>query len=121
MLERLPQLAKPEARREFLTRAVQAAEQSGFTADDVASVSDHRMLHLLHRLMDAETKLAARDAAGKSVKQSLANVPPKALKPGVSSTPEQQRGDRSKKAKAEWMKGPRHMQSIRRLIESGAL
>lgn len=121
MVERLPQLAKPEARREFLTRAVQAVESSGFTADDVSGITDHRMLHLIHRLVTAETKLAAMDKAGASAKTKLAAVPPRVLKPGVSTPPEQQRSDRAKKAKQDFMRGDRSMQSVRRLLDSGAL
>lgn len=121
MVEKLPELAKEEARSAFLNRAVQAVSDIGFSAEDVASVTDHRMLLLLHKLVAAQTRLAAIDKAGASTKARLANVPPKALKPGVATTPEQQRSDRTKKAKAEFLRGPRDMQSVRRLIDAGLL
>jgi hypothetical protein len=108
MVQVLPELAKPEARRAFLDAASQAAAASGFTAEDVAGVGDHRMLHLLHRLVTLEKREAARTGAAQSVKTKLANVPPKVNRPGAA-TQDQGRGERHARAKERFMRSSKTM------------
>jgi len=116
VIELIPELAKPEGRKSFLSAAVQAATASGFTEQEVAEVSDHRMLHLLHRLVKAERALSAREQAGKSVKAKLANVPPKTLKPGASSQGQAGKSERIARAKAEFAKSSRSMRDVQRYL-----
>lgn len=115
MVSVMPALAKPETREKFLLSAVDAASKSGFSREDVAAVSDHRMLHLLGRLIDAETRLAALDRAGTSVSAKLKNVPPKAVKAGVASS-DQGRGDKARRAKADFLRSGRTMKDVQRYL-----
>lgn len=115
MVAVMPALAKPETRERFLLSAVDAASKSGFSREDVAAVSDHRMLHLLGRLIDAETRLAALDKAGTSVSAKLKNVPPKPVKAGVASS-DQGRGDKARKAKADFLRSGRTMKDVQRYL-----
>ena len=85
MLRVMPAMANPENRKSFITAAVQVAARSGFTVEDVASVGDHRMLHLIARLVDAEQKVASHSRAVDTVNSKLTNTPPKVLKPGATS------------------------------------
>lgn len=84
LLRVMPAMASPESRKAFMTAAVHVASGSGFSAEDVASVGDHRMLHLIARLVDAERKVSAQAKAGETVKSKLTNTPPKVLKPGAT-------------------------------------
>ena len=115
MLRVLPALSSPEARQRFSEQAVAVAGGSGFSPDDVAAVSDHRMLHLLARLMYAESQLQAFNKAGSSVKTRLANVPPKAVRGGNASS-DQGKGARTQKASQEFMSSKRSLADVKRFL-----
>ena len=117
LVRALPALAQPENRRAFMQEAVQIAARSGFTPQDVAAVGDHRMLHLLGRLMFLERAFAQRGAAETSVRQKLANVPPKALRPGNSS-PDAGKGQKRADARKAFMQSRRTMQDMKRYISA---
>jgi hypothetical protein len=113
----LPQLADPAKRTAFLESAVQAASASGFTPEDVASVTDHRMLHLLDRLVKAERRLSALDGASKSVKSKLADVAPKPLRAGNAGTQSQGQMNKASRAREMFMKSGRTMKDVQRYLE----
>lgn len=114
----LPQLADPAKRTAFLESAVQAASASGFTPEDVASVTDHRMLHLLDRLVKAERRLSAVDGASKSVKSKLADVAPKPLRAGNAGTQSQGQMNKASRARETFMKSGRSMKDVQRYLET---
>jgi hypothetical protein len=114
----LPQLADPTKRTAFLESAVQAASASGFTPEDVAGVTDHRMLHLLDRLVKAERRLSALDGASKSVKSKLADVAPKPLRAGNAGTQSQGQMNKAANAHAQFMKSGRSMKDVKRYLEA---
>lgn len=114
----LPQLADPAKRTAFLESAVQAASASGFTPEDVASVTDHRMLHLLDRLVKAERRLSALDGASKSVKSKLADVAPKPLRAGNAGTQSQGQMNKAARAREQFMKSGRTMKDAKRYLEA---
>lgn len=117
MISVMPALAKPEARDKFLASAVEAAAKSGFSREDVQSVADHRMLHLLGRLIDAEARLAAQERAGSSVSAKLKNVPPKVAKAGAASN-DNGHGDRARKAKAQFLRSGRTLADVKRYLSA---
>lgn len=117
MISVMPALAKPEARDKFLASAVEAAAKSGFSREDVQSVADHRMLHLLGRLIDAEARLAAQERAGASVSAKLKNVPPKVAKAGAASN-DNGHGDRARKAKAQFLRSGRSLADVKRYLSA---
>ncbi len=114
----LPHLADPAKRTAFLESAVKSASQSGFTPEDVAGVTDHRMLHLLHRLVLAETRLAAFEGASGSVKAKLANVPPKVMKAGTASTQSEGQTNKHARAKEAFLRSGRTLKDMRRYIDA---
>lgn len=117
MISVMPALAKPEARDKFLASAVEAAAKSGFSREDVQSVADHRMLHLLGRLIDAEARLAAQERAGSSVSAKLKNVPPKVAKAGAASN-DNGHGDRARKAKSQFLRSGRTLADVKRYLSA---
>lgn len=117
MVRVLPKLASPEARQAFMGKAVRAAQASGFSPEDVAQVGDHRMLHLLDRLITAESQLAAANRAGGSVRTRLANVPPKVARGGNASA-DQGKGQKAQKAQQEFMSSKRSLADVRRFLQS---
>lgn len=110
----LPSMADQHARRAFMNQAAQTAAASGFTLEDVAGVGDHRMLHLLHRLVTLERAAAARAAAAGSVKTKLANVPPKVNKAGAVSN--EGTGLKRSKAKQQFLKSGRTIKDAMRAL-----
>lgn len=114
----LPQLADPTKRTAFLESAVQAASVSGFTPEDVAGVTDHRMLHLLDRLVQAERRLAALDGTSRSIKSKLADVAPKPLRAGNAGTQSQGQTNKAARAREQFMKSGRSMKDVKRYLES---
>jgi len=114
----LPQLADPAKRTAFLESAVQAASVSGFTPEDVAGVTDHRMLHLLDRLVQAERRLAALDGTSRSIKSKLADVAPKTLRAGNAGTQSQGQTNKAARAREQFMKSGRSMKDVKRYLES---
>ena len=116
MIRVLPELAEPKARQDFMAKAVRVAEASGFTQQDVSAVGDHRMLHLLNRLIKAEAQLSAMNKAGKSVKSKLANVPPKVAR-GGNASPDNGKGASIQRAKQEFFNSKRSLADVRRYLD----
>lgn len=79
LAEKFPMIAQPEGRTKFFEGAVTAAQQLGFSMDDLSAVNDHRMFALAHWANVGMQAAKARETA----KAKVANVPPVApRKPG---------------------------------------
>lgn len=117
MVRLMPPLADPGNRKIFLEEAARAAEISGFSAEEVGAIDDHRMLHLMARLVMLERREAARSQASGSVKQKLANVPPKLGKPG-SANPDAGRSAKAARAKSEFMKSSKTLRDVQRYLRA---
>lgn len=115
-IEKLPEMAKPEKRKAFLDAAIRTAEASGFAPEDVAGVADHRMLHLLNRLVVAERKVAAYEKASGDVRSKLDAVPPRVLRSGTQPDPNSVRSERKTKAKQAFLRSGKTMADVRRYL-----
>lgn len=113
----LPDLADPAKKRAFTEAAIKAASESGFQPEEVVGIADHRMVHLLHRLVTLEKREAARSAAAGSVKTKLANVPPKVNRPGNATTDNGKAQARAR-AKAAFMKSNRSLKDARAYLSA---
>jgi hypothetical protein len=79
LAEKFPMAATPEGRQKFFASAAEAAQQAGFSMDDLQGVSDHRLFVLAHWANEGLKAAKARETA----KAKVANVPPAApRKPG---------------------------------------
>lgn len=79
LAEKIPTVATPEGRRKFMESAAEAAQNAGFSMDDLQGVSDHRLFVLAHWANEGLKAAKARETA----KAKVANVPPAApRKPG---------------------------------------
>ena len=72
LAERFPVVATPDGRKKFFESAATAAQELGFSMDELSGVSDHRMFALAHWANEGMTAARAREAA----KAKVANVPP---------------------------------------------
>jgi len=70
--EAFPQTTSPEGRKKFFENTTSAARELGFTDEELAGVTDHRLFKLAHY---ARIGLAAEAAKAKAAKK-VANVPP---------------------------------------------
>lgn len=107
----IPEIADPAKRAQLTQRFSGVIEKYGYSAQDLANVADHRVLLMLRDL----EKYHGRQQAAGSVKEKLANVPPKVQKPGVAT----QDGGRSAKAaqaKQQFMKSGRSMRDVARYL-----
>lgn len=111
LIRHLPELKSPQKRAEFARAAVEVGQRYGYSAEEVASVMDHRAVRMLADL----AKLQARTAVEKTVKTKLANVPPKSAKPGVA-TQDGGKGARALDAKRQFMKSPRSLRDVARYL-----
>lgn len=72
LAERFPDVVKPEGRKKFFEGAAVAAQEAGFTMDDLQGVTDHRLFVLAHWANVGMKAAKARENA----KAKVANVPP---------------------------------------------
>lgn len=72
LAERFPVVATPQGRQKFFENAASAAQELGFTMDELSGVTDHRMFALAHWANEGLKAAKAREAA----KAKVANVPP---------------------------------------------
>lgn len=79
LAERFPTITQPEGRKRFFESAATAAQELGFSMDELSGVTDHRMFALAHWANEGLKAAKARETA----KAKVANVPPSApRKPG---------------------------------------
>lgn len=72
LAEKVPAVATPEGRRKFMESAAEAAQQAGFSMEDLQGVDDHRLFVLAHWANEGLRAAKARETA----KAKVANVPP---------------------------------------------
>lgn len=72
LAERFPTITQPEGRKRFFESAATAAQEIGFSMDELSGVTDHRMFALAHWANEGMKAAKAREAA----KAKVANVPP---------------------------------------------
>lgn len=79
LAERFPTITQPEGRKRFFESAATAAQELGFSMDELSGVTDHRMFALAHWANEGLKAAKARETA----KAKVANVPPSTpRKPG---------------------------------------
>lgn len=79
LAERFPVVATPQGRQKFFESAATAAQELGFSMDELSGVTDHRMFALAHWANEGLKAAKARETA----KAKVANVPPSTpRKPG---------------------------------------
>lgn len=102
LMEKFPDLAKPEKREHFFKSASEAANELGFSMEELGQVSDHRLFALAHWAKEGMKAAKSRDKA----KAKVAKAPPVAQrKPG--------QGKRSPNRNAEAMRKLNRSGSIR--------
>ena len=111
--QKLPELRDETKRREFTGKAVEVAAKYGFSEQEVLNAVDHRSLLMLRDLMALE----GRKSAEKTVKQKMANVPPKTLKPAASAQTAP-KAVKAKEAKAKFLRSDRSLKSAMRYLDS---
>lgn len=111
LIRHMPELKSPQKRAEFASKAIEVGQRYGYSPEEVASVMDHRAVRMLADL----AKLQARTAVEKTVQTKLANVPPKAAKPGAA-TQDGGKGQRTQSAKSQFMKSGRSMKDVARYL-----
>lgn len=100
LAERFPVVATPEGRRKFFESAASAAQELGFSMDELQGVTDHRMFALAHWANEGMKAAKARETA----KAKVANVPPATpRKPGQP------------------MQANRNAEAMRKLARSGSI
>ena len=111
LLKAIPDLTKPEKFAEFKSQAIGAGEKYGISADEIAQITDHRLVLALRDL----AKYHAQAAQSGELKDKLKNIPPRMGKPGSAAqqTPASQK---SADAKREFMKSPRTDRDLRRYL-----
>ena len=79
LAERFPVVATPQGRQKFFESAATAAQELGFSMDELSGVTDHRMFALAHWANEGLKAAKARETA----EAKVANVPPSTpRKPG---------------------------------------
>lgn len=107
----IPELADPAKRAQLTQRFSSVVAKYGYSDQDLANVGDHRLLLMLRDL----EKYHGRQQVAGTVREKLANVPPKTQKPGTAT----QDGGRSAKAaqaKQQFMKSGRSMRDVARYL-----
>lgn len=111
LMKAVPEFVDPAKRAEFTSRITKAAESYGVTPQELANVTDHRMLLMLRDL----ARLQGREQAAGTVKQKLANVPPKVNKPGNASQ-DSGRSQKAAQAKQQFMRSGKSMRDVARYL-----
>lgn len=111
LVKAAPELADKGKRTEFQQRIAPVAEKYGVTPDDLATIGDHRVLLMLRDL----ARLQSREQAAGTVKQKMANVPPKVNKPGTASH-DAGKGVKTAQAKQQFMRSGRTMRDVARYL-----
>lgn len=100
LAERFPVVATPQGRQKFFESAAAAAQEIGFSMDELSGVTDHRMFVLAHWANEGMKAAKARETA----KAKVANVPPATpRKPGQPA------------------QANRNMDAMRKLARSGSI
>lgn len=82
LLKAIPDLTKPEKFTAFRAASVEAAGKYGIGPEEVAQITDHRLVLALRDLAEFHKTKAATG----ELKTKLQNVPPRTAKPGAASS-----------------------------------
>lgn len=96
LVQRFPEVAKPEARRSFMEGAAAAAEAAGFTMDELQGVTDHRVFALAHW---ANLGMKAQQAKAKATRKAASAPPATPNRPAQNKRPNRNREAMSKLSK----------------------
>jgi len=96
MVAKIPEMADPKKAPVLKKALIDTANRYGYTAEEVGSLMDHRAVHILYRLHELESKVAARPSI--TAREKVANAGP-VLRPGNSRTTHDDRGLVTKKAR----------------------
>lgn len=107
LVKAAPELADKAKRAEFQQRIAPVAEKYGVSTDELGTIGDHRVLLMLRDL----AKLEGREKAAGTIKQKLANVPPKVQKPGTASQ-DGGKGVKTAQAKQQFMRSGRSLRDV---------
>lgn len=107
----IPEIAEPAKREDFIKRIAPAAQKYGVSESDLRTIGDHRVILMLRDL----AKLQSREQAAGTVKQKLANVPPKVNKPGTASQ-DGGKGQKAAQAKQQFMRSGRSLRDVARYL-----
>lgn len=107
----LPEFADPAKRAQLSQRLSGVLQKYGMTGQELGTVTDHRVLLMLRDL----EKFHGRQQAAGTVREKLANVPPKTQKPGTA-TQDGGRSNRAAQAKQQFMKSGRSMRDVARYL-----
>jgi hypothetical protein len=72
LMEKFPEISKPEARKQFFQSAAEAATEVGFSMEELGDVMDHRLFALAHWANEGMKAAKSRDKA----KAKAAKAPP---------------------------------------------
>ena len=108
LLQAMPELNDPVKKGEFSKRAVDTAGAYGFSAEDVNSTVDHRILLMLRDLAEYRQ---LKDQMGKA-KEKVSKAPPKVIPAGPSTPAKQVNGQKAKEAKQQFLKSGRTMKDV---------
>lgn len=111
LLKAMPELQQPEKFQAFRAKAIDAGSKYGFTPEEVAGITDHRMALVLRDLAQFH---AQKKQAGE-VKTKLQNIPPKVSKPGAAQQSDGA-SQRRAEAKREFMKSDRGERALRKYL-----
>lgn len=88
LVERFPSVATPQGRQKFFESAASAAQELGFSMDELQEITDHRMFAVAYWANEGLKAAKARETA----KAKVANVPPATpRKPGQPVQPNRNR------------------------------
>lgn len=117
MFQHAPEL-KDQAKREALAKsAAKYLEPFGFSLNDVAQINDARTVLLLRRVVELETQAQKRSKVEGDVRQKLANVPTKTIKPGASN---ESKDLRATEAKRRFLKSARTLKDAEAYLKATA-
>lgn len=111
LLKAMPELQQPEKFSAFRAKAIDAGSKYGFSPEEVAGITDHRMALVLRDL----ARFHAQQKQAGDVKTKLQNVPPKVAKPGAAQQGDLKSRDLAE-AKREFLKSARTDRDLRRYL-----
>lgn len=91
LLEKLPHLRDKAKMEKFAQSIAPFAQQMGFSSEELAGLTDHRMIHVLHYAMRGmEAEKARQTVKDKVAKAPPVSAPPKAAKQATGNSARQQ-------------------------------
>lgn len=113
LLKAMPELSDSAKRAAFTAKAVEVGARYGISEQEIGAISDHRLILALRDL----SKLQAREQSAGTVRQKLANVPPKVNKPGPASQ-DSGKSQRHADAKRAFLKSAKTDRDLRKYVNA---